>query len=124
MGMVPGVLWTIHGGETAKTCGKCETTWKNSWLPTDHHFNECPFCGAYFTASAKIRRDAPRKRRMHWKQVQSIKFLCRLGGDMQGIDWKLFKNDTYTLLLQKRTDLIYLFNKTLAELLSKLHKRK
>ena len=120
--MTPGILWTMPGNESAKQCGRCSTVWKNTWLDNHQAFNECPFCGAIFQKGAKISRPRPKRRKLHWKQVQSIKLLCRLSSDITGIDWALFKNDTYFKVLAKRTDIINLFNKTLNQLVAKLHK--
>lgn len=118
-----GTLWTVSGGETAKECGRCATVWKNSWLDRDAAYNECPFCGAVFVKHYTVSRDRPKRKRLHWKMVQSIKTLCRLSTDLHTIDWKLFKSETYAKILRKRPSLMMMFNSALESLMTKLHGR-
>ena len=117
---------TRPGTESTKKCGNCGTVWRDSWLEPDVDRNECPFCYAYFdTQTVKtVRLIKIKKKRMHWKTVSAIKLLCRLGSDIHECDWTIFKKDSYIKLLQRRTDIIKIFNQKLEDLLDRLNLHK
>lgn len=111
--------------ETAKKCGKCDTVWKDSWLPNDSDKNECPFCGEQLIEKECVKTQLPKIKRKNlgWQKAASIKLISRLESDVREIDWTIFKKESYFNLLRKRSNLIAKINTKLESILDReLHK--